>query len=88
MANESNEVIREKVWEFVKDDFIELVKSIESKPETTRNRYGGYMNTLSLLRSGWANTLSTQAFANLLIRAGGNKQGILDAVKVLDGGSE
>ena len=75
--------IQEKfVNDFAADpDIQKMVKDIEAKLATTRNHYGDYGAALSQLSQG------RKAVAQLLglafIKAGANRQGVLDALNVL-----
>jgi hypothetical protein len=61
-------------------DFKPSVEKIEGKIATTRNRYGDYMNLIS---STAKNKQHAQIFSLAIIQAGGNKQGVADAMKCL-----
>ena len=58
-----------------------LVQNAESMPYTTKNNYGRFIKLLTMLppQVGLDNAVQ------LLIMAKGNKQGILDAEKVIKG---
>jgi hypothetical protein len=58
----------------------EIVQEIESRPETTQNRYGDYLSLLSQLNE--RKPLPT-FWALCLVIAGGNKQGIESALKII-----
>ena len=58
----------------------QLVNNAESKPYTTKNNYGRYMDLLTMLQP----EVGLDNAVQLLIMAEGNKEGILDAKKVLD----
>ncbi len=58
----------------------ELVSSVEELPYTTKNNYGRYMGLLTMLQP----QVGLDNAVQLLIMAKGNKEGILDAKKVLD----
>tara|TARA_R100000458_G_C8101940_1_gene128279 strand:- start:137 stop:376 length:240 start_codon:yes stop_codon:yes gene_type:complete len=63
----------------IRSELIELVQEAERMPYTTRNNYGQYLKLLTMLKpqTGLDNAVK------LLILAKGNKQGILDAKKIL-----
>jgi hypothetical protein len=58
-----------------------LVQNAESMPYTTKNNYGKYMDLLTMLKP----QVGLDNAVKLLIMAKGNKQGILDAEKVIKG---
>ncbi len=58
----------------------ELVSSVEELPYTTKNNYGRYMGLLTMLQP----QVGLDNAVQLFIMAKGNKEGILDAKKVLD----
>ena len=58
-----------------------LVQNAESMPYTTKNNYGKYMDLLTMLKP----QVGLDNAVQLLIMAKGNKQGILDAEKVIKG---
>lgn len=58
-----------------------VVDAIEARPMTTQNHYGDYMGFLSR----FDNDQSRMVMSVALLRAGGNAQGIIDAVKLLKG---
>jgi len=64
----------------IKSDLIELVNNVENKPYTTKNNYGSYFQLITMLKpkTGLDNAVK------LLILAGGNKQGILQAKKLFN----
>jgi len=68
-------------------DFKGVVSDIEKRIKTTQNRYGDYLDTLSLLMSKTKekDNTSLYIYSTAMIKAGGNKQGILSAVKILRG---
>ena len=57
-----------------------LVQNAESMPYTTKNNYGRYIKLLTMLQP----QVGLDNAVQLLIMAKGNKEGILDAKKVLD----
>ena len=63
----------------IRSDLIELVNNAENKPYTTQNNYGAYLSLLTSLKP----QLGLDYAVKLLVMAGGNKQGILDAKKLL-----
>ena len=75
--------IQEKfVNDFAADpDIQKMVKDIEAKPATTRNHYGDYGAALSQLSQG--RKAVAQLLALAFVKAGGNAQGIADALRVM-----
>jgi len=63
----------------ISSELIELVKKAEKKPYTTQNNYDAYLPLLTSFKS----QLGLDNAVKLLIMAGGNKQGILEAKKIL-----
>jgi len=63
----------------ISSELTELVQEAEKMPYTTKNNYGQYLKLLTMLKplNGLNNAVK------LLILAGGNKQGILDAKEIL-----
>ena len=61
-------------------ELMELVENAESMPKTTQNNYGRYLSLLAMLKA----STGLDNAVELLIMAGGNKQGILDAKKILN----
>ena len=70
-------------WDKIGSEITELVENIKKKPKLYQNDYGHYLALLtSLKKSG----LSYQISSYLLIKAGGNYLGVIDAYKILVGG--
>jgi len=63
----------------ISSELIELVNKAEKRPYTTKNNYGAYLPLLTSFKS----QLGLDNAVKLLIMAGGNKQGILEAKKIL-----
>lgn len=69
-------------------DFIQVVAEIESKPATTKGHYGKYLAFLQNLeefpafnaKPGAGPVVARAFVAMLLIRAGGNEEGIREAL--------
>ena len=63
----------------IQGELKEIVKEAESMPYSTQNNYGKYLGILTMLKpqTGLDNAVK------LLIMAGGNKRGILDASNIL-----
>ena len=64
----------------ISTELIELVKQAEKMPYTTQNNYGEYIKLLTMLKPqvGLNNAIQ------LLVMANGNKQGLLDAKKIIN----
>ena len=69
------------LWNTIKDDLREMIKLIESKPKTTRDNYGSYLHLLTDLKS----QIGLDIARTLLIKAGGNKNGINSACRIITG---
>ena len=54
---------------------------IENKIPTTQNRYGDYLNLLTALIS---EKIPKNICYDLIIKCGGNKQGVSDAYKIIN----
>lgn len=61
-------------------DFKDDVAKIEGGIKTTQNHYGRYMALLSTMNQ---NKTTTHILALALIEAGANRQGVLDAYKIM-----
>ena len=64
----------------ISSELIELVKQAEKMPYTTQNNYGEYLKLLTMLMP----QIGLDNAVQLLIMAKGNKQGILDAKKIIN----
>jgi|TARA_R100000479_G_C6329772_1_gene181008 chromosome segregation and condensation protein ScpB len=64
----------------ISSELIELVKQAEKMPYTTKNNYGEYIKLLTMLKP----QVGLNNAAQLLVLAKGNKQGILDAKKIIN----
>ena len=64
----------------IRSELIELVNQAEKMPYTTQNNYGEYLKLLTMLKPQTGLNNAVQ----LLIMAKGNKQGILDAKKIIN----
>ena len=69
----------ELIAETIKPEIAEMVRVIEDKPETTRGHYGDYMAILGNYKG-----LYREAVILALKNAGGNIQGIDDAINLLN----
>ena len=64
----------------IRSELIELVNQAEKMPYTTQNNYGEYLKLLTMLKP----QIGLNNAVQLLIMAKGNKQGILDAKKIIN----
>jgi hypothetical protein len=62
-------------------DFIPAVQDIEKSIKTTQNHYGRYASVISQLAKGDKN--KSFFYGACLIEAGANRQGVIDALKIL-----
>jgi hypothetical protein len=77
-------VSQEKIDQFVdmlQPEAKEAVESVNKKIATTKDNYGEYMKVLSIVGNGNSNI--TKIFALAMIKAGGNRNGINSALKVM-----
>ena len=76
---------KEQALEIVNEIAIELqpiVKNIESTIKTTKNNYGAYMSLISKLSEGKETDYANMICAALIV-AGANKNGVMDARKII-----
>tara|TARA_Y100000310_G_C20530184_1_gene738032 strand:- start:770 stop:1003 length:234 start_codon:yes stop_codon:yes gene_type:complete len=66
----------------LQDELKYIVKKIKKQPITTRNNYGNYYSEIINLHE--ITSLNYKIIAELLIRAGGNKTGINDAMRIIN----
>jgi len=69
------------VWDIIKNDLKKLVLNVESKPKTTQDHYGEYLHLLTRLKS----QIGLDIARSLLIKAGGNENGINSACRIITG---
>ena len=69
------------LWNTIKDDLREMIKLIESRPKTTQDNYGRYVHLLTDLKA----QIGLDIAKTLLIKAGGNKNGINSACRIITG---
>ena len=69
------------VWDIIKNDLKKVVLNVESKPKTTQDHYGDYLHVLTNLKS----QIGLNIARSLLIKAGGNKNGINSACRIITG---
>ena len=71
-----------KLYDILKDELEYIVKRIKKRPKTTQNNYGDYLNQITELHQ--ITNLNYKLLANLLIKAGGNINGINDAMRIIN----
>ena len=74
-------IMLNEYYELIGDETKRMVKAYESKPATTQDRYGGYMHLISILTD---ENIPIDIACQLLIKCGGNVQGIASARKVIN----
>ena len=60
----------------------QMVQNLESRPKTTQDAYGGYMQLITILTD---ENIPIGIACQLLIKCGGNVKGIASAKKVIKG---
>ena len=78
MQSITNQYLK-SLFNSIQTELIELVKQAEKMPYTTKNNYGEYLKLLTMLKP----QIGLNNAVQLLIMAKGNKQGILDAKKII-----
>tara|TARA_R100000808_G_C2126353_1_gene136534 strand:+ start:1085 stop:1327 length:243 start_codon:yes stop_codon:yes gene_type:complete len=78
--NKNNTI--DNLYNILQDELIYLVKRIKKRPQVTKNNYGDYLNQITELKN--ITNLNHNIIAILLIRAGGNKNGIRDAMRIIN----
>ena len=78
-AEQTKNKYLKSLFNSIQGELKEIVKQAESRPYSTQNNYGRYLGILTTLKpqTGLDNAVK------LLIMAGGNKRGILDASNIL-----
>ena len=79
MQSITNQYLK-SLFNSIQTELIELVKQAEKMPYTTKNNYGEYLKLLTMLKP----QIGLNNAVQLLIMAKGNKQGILDAKKIIN----
>lgn len=79
MQSITNKYIK-SLFNSISTELIELVKQAEKMPYTTQNNYGEYLKLLTMLKP----QIGLNNAVQLLIMAKGNKQGLLDAKKIIN----
>jgi len=64
----------------ISTELIELVNQAEKMPYTTQNNYSEYLKLLTMLKP----QVGLNNAVQLLVMAKGNKQGLLDAKKIIN----
>ena len=60
----------------------QMVQNLESRPKTTQDAYGGYMQLITILTDY---KVPIGIACQLLIKCGGNKKGVMSAKKIIEG---
>ena len=79
MQSITNQYLK-SLFNSIQTELIELVKQAEKMPYTTQNNYGEYLKLLTMLKP----QVGLENAVQLLLMAKGNKQGILDAKKLIN----
>ena len=79
MQSITNKYIK-SLFNSISTELIELVKQAEKMPYTTKNNYGEYIKLLTMLKP----EIGLNNAIQLLVMAKGNKQGLLDAKKIIN----
>ena len=72
----------DKLYNLLSDELEYIVKRIKKRPQVTKNNYGDYMNQIIELHK--ITNLNYKLISTLLIRAGGNVNGINDAMRIIN----
>ena len=71
-----------KLYNLLQDELEYIIKRIKKRPQVTKNNYGDYMNQIIELHK--ITRLNYKVIAELLKLAGGNINGINDAMRVIN----
>ena len=74
--------ITDQYYNVLQNELQYIVKKIKKQPATTKNNYGNYYSQIINLHEITA--INYKIIAELLIRAGGNINGINDAMRVIN----
>ena len=74
--------IIDKYYSILQDELQYIVKKIKKQPVTTKNNYGNYYSQIINLHE--ITNLNYKIISELLIKAGGNINGINDAMRVIN----
>ena len=70
------------IYELLQDELQYMIKKIKKQPATTKNNYGNYYSQIIKLKE--ITNLNYKIIALLLYKAGGNKTGIQDAMRIIN----
>ena len=70
------------IYELLQDELQYMIKKIKKQPVTTKNNYGNYYSQIIKLKE--ITNLNYKIIALLLYKAGGNKNGINDAMRIIN----
>jgi len=76
-----NETIN-KLYNLLQDELEYIIKRIKKRPKVTKNNYGDYMNQIIKLNE--ITNINYKIIAELLKMAGGNINGINDAMRIIN----
>ena len=71
-----------KLYNLLQDELEYIIKRIKKRPQVTKNNYGDYMGQIVELHK--ITSLNYKVIAELLKLAGGNINGINDAMRVIN----
>ena len=71
-----------KLYNLLQDELEYIIKRIKKRPQVTKNNYGDYMAQIVELHK--ITSLNYKVIAELLKLAGGNINGINDAMRVIN----
>ena len=71
-----------KLYNLLQDELEYIIKRIKKRPQVTKNNYGDYMAQIIELHK--ITSLNYKVIAELLKLAGGNINGINDAMRVIN----
>ncbi len=74
-----------KYWELIGKEVTQLVNELKSKPKLYQNDYGYYLQLFGSLEE---TKISKSILAYLMIKAGANHIGVMDAYQILNGGAK
>ena len=72
----------DKLYSLLSDELEYIIRRIKKHPATTKNNYSEYMQQIIELKQ--ITNLKYSVICDLLIRAGANKIGISDAMKIIN----
>ena len=71
----------EQYYKLIGDEVKKMVQSFESRPKTTQDGYGGYMQLIAMLTDY---NIPIGIACQLLIKCGGNAKGVTAARKCIN----